>query len=175
MVALYEDEVTFYRQPSQGALWGFKGRSQPRIHFSHRSNTKTRVIGLFDVVTGAVSFKLKSKIDRRTFGRFLFETAQRYPNANKIYVILDNWPVHFHPDALKLIAKDARIVMVPLPTYSPWLNRIEKVWRFIKQSIVHNHPYADHFDIFKERIQHLLSSFESGSPQLLQYTGLRVH
>ncbi|MBK9335612.1 MAG: transposase [Lewinellaceae bacterium] len=27
-----------------------------------------------------------------------------------------------------------------LPTYASWLNPIEKVWKMLKQDLVHNHP-----------------------------------
>lgn len=171
---MYEDEVTFYRHPTQGTLWSFKGRSQPRMHFSHKSNTRTRVMGVFDATTGALHCTQRSKIDRRTYGKFLFEVAKSYPEAKKIYVIMDNWSVHFHEDAMRIIGKDVRIELVPLPTYSPWLNHIEKVWRYVKQTIIHNHPYADDFDKFKSVIDELLNSFKSGSPMLLKYTGLVV-
>lgn len=35
-----------------------------------------------------------------------------------------------------------RLRRVFLPTYSPWLNPIEMLWRVLKQRILKNHPYS---------------------------------
>lgn len=172
VVALYEDETTMYRQPSQGWLWAWMGRRQPRISFSHRNNTRTRVIAVLNAVTGAVHHSLRAKIDRRTFARFLLEAGRSYPRARRIYVILDCWPVHFHPDARTILSRDRRIRLVDLPTYSPWLNYAEKLWRWLRQRTVHCHPYADDFVLFKHRISESLDCLSQGSTEILRYTGL---
>ena len=104
--------------------------------------------------------------------RFLLEVGQAYPKAKKIYVVTDNWPVHYNPDATALLARDPRIELVPLPTYSPWLNYIEKVWRWLRQKVVHAHLYADDFNLFKERIFQALNSLLGGSLEIRRYVGL---
>lgn len=148
------------------------GRRQPRMSFSHWSNTRTRVVGTLNAKTGEVRHWQRSRIDRKTFARFLLEVGQAYPEAKKIYVVIDNWPVHYHPDATALLARDPRIELVPLPTYSPWLNYIEKVWRWLRQKVVHAHPYADDFNLFKERISQALDSLLGGSLEIQRYVGL---
>lgn len=39
-----------------------------------------------------------------------------YPAAEKIYLVMDNWPVHFHEKVLAALKSDPRIVVVALPT-----------------------------------------------------------
>ena len=46
--------------------------------------------------------------------------------------------------ALALEAQ-AQIAVPFLPTYAPWLNPIEKVWRWLKQSVLYAHPWCDDF------------------------------
>ena len=169
---LYEDEASFYRQPSQGWLWACMGRQQPRMPFAHGANTRVRILGLLNAVTGAVWHTEKSCIDRKTFARAVRAAAGGYPLARRIFVVVDNWPVHFHPDAMAILAKDPRIELVSLPTYSPWLNAIEKLWRWLRQQVVHAHPYARDFVLFKQRLSQALDSLADGSPALLQYVGL---
>jgi len=143
------------------------------MNYAHKSNAHVRVLGLLDAVTGAVRHTEKSRIDRRTFARAIRAAAAGYPRAKWIFVVVDNWPVHFHPDALAILAKDPRIELVPLPTYAPWLNAIEKVWRWLRQKVTHAHPYALDFPLFKQRLAEALDSLADGSPDLLQYVGLR--
>lgn len=174
MVTLYLDELSLYRQPSQASLWFWRGPTQPKMKMAYRSNTRTRIVGTLNAVDGQVLYRQRSRIDRHTFARFLLAVGEGYPDAETIYVVLDNWPVHFHPDVMRRLAGDPRIVLVPLPTYAPWLNPIEKLWRWLKQTMVHTHPYADNFHVFKERINELLDRWENGSPVLLKYVGLQV-
>jgi hypothetical protein len=43
MKVLFLDEASFYRQPTQASLWAERGRTQPRLRWSYRSNTLVRV------------------------------------------------------------------------------------------------------------------------------------
>lgn len=168
---LYQDECSFYRQPTQGWLWAWMGRRQPKLPWSHKANTLVRVAGALNPLTGQVHYLLAPRIRGPVLRRFLVSLGKAYPKAKRISVVLDNWPVHFHPDVRKALEADPRIELVPLPTYAPWLNRIEKVWRFIRQKLTHAHPYCDEFTLFKARIVELLDS--SGTePSLLRYVGL---
>ena len=68
------------------------------------------------------------------------QAARQYPDAQNIYLVMDNWPVHFHPDALDALAQDSRLELLALPTYAPWLNPIEKLWRLVRQRVTHAQP-----------------------------------
>ena len=87
---------------------------------------------------------------------------------------MDNWPVHFNDRIWEKLNKSGRIKAVPLPTYSPWLNPIEKLWRYLKQHVVHMHDMADDINGLKDKISSILDEFESGSPELLRYVGICI-
>jgi hypothetical protein len=75
-------------------------------------------------------------------------------------------------------ANELNIHLLWLPTYAPWTNPIEKLWRWLKQSVLHNHQLAEHFDTLKEQVRTFLDQFTLGSPDparsadLLRYVGL---
>jgi hypothetical protein len=62
-----------------------------------------------------------------------------------------------------------------LPTYSPWLNPIEKLWRWLKQDVLHLHRHADHVPALRALVLDFLAQFQDGSSDLLRYVGLRKH
>ena len=72
--------------------------------------------------------------------RFLAKIRAAYPGP-PIHLVWDNWPVHAHPEVL---ARAAELdIEVPwLPTYAPWLNPIEKLWRWLTQDLLHHHRLA---------------------------------
>lgn len=174
-VLLYSDEVTLYRQPPVGKAYheqGAGGRHQPRAELSHRSNTKCRIAGTLDAVTGRVLSIQGSKIGVRALCQFLeqIRNAYRYRHVSLVW---DNWPIHRHPKVLEK-AQELRIHLLFLPTYAPWLNPIEKLWRKLKEEIICMHRYSDRWIELKERIRTYLLSFDRPAPDLLRYVGLRL-
>jgi transposase len=94
-----------------------------------------------------------------------------YPEADRIYLVQDNWPIHFWPE-VEHAASQAGIKMVRLPTYAPWLNPIEKLWRKLKQEVLHLHRWRDDWSALQQRVLNFLESFSAGSAELLYYVGL---
>ena len=60
------------------------------------------------------------------------------------FVIMDNASAHTTP-ALDQFLKDNRqqLELVFLPTYSPNLNLIEKLWKMMRAQVTNNQPFAD--------------------------------
>lgn len=172
VIVLFVDEASFYRQPSQAWLWAWMGRRQPRLHYSHRSNTRMRVVGFLDAVEGRVQAYEFNRVTAQRLGQCWLRAAQGYSQARKIYMVMDNWPVHEHPAALRLLGQDPRIEIVRLPTYAPWLNPIEKLWRVVKQRVAHAHPWCDDFLHFRQQVMAELGRYTNGSHELLRYVGL---
>lgn len=196
-VFLYLDEVTYYRQPSLASGYAPAGRAEPHAERSVRSNTTTRVIAALDAQTGRVVARQRTTIDVPALVRFYRALVDAYP-GRRIYLALDNWPVHFHPDVLAALEPQTApfpvlrprswptepspraqrlnlpIQLVPLPTYSPWANPIEKLWRWLKQDILHLHRLADDLPALRALVLAFLARFQDGSIDLLRYVGLPV-
>ena len=67
---LYEDEFTYYRQPSLSTDYAPRGRAQPLAELSYRSNTMTRVIAVLDAFSGRVVHAQGSRTDVPLIVRF---------------------------------------------------------------------------------------------------------
>jgi transposase len=172
VVTLYLDELTYYRQPSLAKDWAQRGAGhQPLAHCGYSSNKRRRVVAALDVVTGAVAYEQASKIGVRRLAAFYPHLRAQYPEAEGIYVVQDNWPIHFWPEVAQS-AHAAGIELVRLPTYAPWLNPVEKLWRQLKQEVLHLHCLRDDWHGLQQRVASFLDSFAAGSTQLLRYVGL---
>ena len=122
-------------------------------------------------MTGRLICWQRSAFDHRTFLRYLLSVQADYPEAETIYVVMDNWPVHFQPDVLAALTA-SKLTPVFLPTYAPWLNPIEKVWRKLKQEQLHLHRYSSRWKDLQQRVQDWLDQYDQPSPDLLHYVGL---
>ena len=195
-VFLYLDEFTFYRQPTVANAFEQAGHFQPLAVRSYASNTHARILATVNIMTGQVLWLQRSKIDLRTLTDFWYILHDHYSDAEMIYVALDNWPVHFHPNVLAPLQKqvflgqpplpsnwssvpspqarhdELPIQLLPLPTYASWLNPIEKLWRWLKQDILHLHRHSKNWPVLKALVKDFLLQFEHTSLPLLRYIGL---
>ena len=200
IVLCYLDEVTMLRQPTHAPAYAVRGGPQPRAERSLKEDTPSRLVATLDRRDGRVCFRPGSKITVPTLVTFYRDLVAAYPDAVRIYVVLDNWPVHFHPDLLVALepqespfpfsrprswpdephetavtkwgALQLPIQLVPLPTYASWLNPIEKLWRWLRQDLGHRHPWADDLDALRAALACFLGQFADGSIDLLRYVGL---
>jgi transposase len=200
LVLVYLDEFTFYRQPTLANAWEEQGHVQPLAERSHRSDTPTRVIGALNFLDGRVHYRRRTKITLDQIVHFYRDLRTSYPDAERIYVVQDNWPVHTHPDVLLALedqlsswpthhpgswssepSERARksweswhlpIQIVRLPTYASWTNPIEKLWHKLKADVLHLHPLADQLDDLRAQVDLFLDRYTTGSAELLHYVGL---
>lgn len=196
-VFLYQDEFTYYRQPTLDRAYEAKGHKQPLAYRSYRTDTQFRIVATLNAITGQVTYRQHSKIRVPTLSNFYAVVQDDYPEAEEVYLVQDNWPVHFHPDVLVRLqpqdffpepprvppnwpteprAKATRgnlpIRLLLLPTYASWLNPIEKMWRWLKQDVLHLHRLSDEWQDLKQEVAGFLDQFQNGSPELLRYAGL---
>ena len=121
VVVVYLDEVTIEQQPTLAHSYALqdRGRSQPRARFSHSSNTLTRVVATLEHGTGRVVYRRASKITIATLVQFFQDLRAAEEQAERIYVVMDNWPVHIHPDALVALERQETRHLRPLPPSWP--------------------------------------------------------
>jgi transposase len=166
---LYADEFSLYRQPTLAARYAAVGH-EPLARLSHRSNTRQRYAGALDAVSGQVVWTTARKLGVRALQAFLRALRAAYP-TEMLLLVWDNWPVHQHPDVLATAAA-LEIQLLWLPTYAPWTNPIEKLWRWLKQTLLHHHRLADGWAELLTAVAQFLDQFAHSSPALLRYVGL---
>jgi hypothetical protein len=170
-VLLYSDELTYYRRASLSQSYGKRGSDGPRVEQGYSSNKKRRLAGCLDSQTGRFLCWQRSKFDHRTWLAFLLHVEQAYPDAQRIFIVVDNWPVHRHPAVLAALAH-SKITLLYQPTYAPWTNPVEKVWRKLKEDLLHHHPFCDDWEGLQRAVQEWLTRADAPSPDLLHYVGL---
>lgn len=197
---LFVDEVTIYRQPTLAPAWEERGPSQPLARRSYASDTATRLLGTLNATTGEVSSLRAAHITIPRLVAFFRQLVAAVPDGTRLWIVLDTWPVHGHPDLLVALesqvqpfprpvpgnwptdasAKACRtwghltlpIQLIPLPTDASWANPIEKVWRKLRQDVGHLHPWADNLDRLRAELDAWLAQYAKPSPTLLHYVGL---
>lgn len=171
IVMVFLDELTYYRQPSHAPAYHMRGQTQPHALQVAGYNTKTRVVAVLNAVTGQVTYRQRTKIGIEALVAFYAQVRAAYPHAEKIYLVQDNWPVHTLPEAWHAMQAH-QLTPLFLPTYASWLNPIEKLWRWLKQEVLHLHRLAHRWRDLCQQVIDFLDQFSSSSEALLHYVGL---
>lgn len=133
---LFEDESMIRDYQAIMKTWFPKG--QQRIIPTYGKHEGVKLVGFLDYETGHVYVEEHKKYDAEVFLAFLQHVLVRYPDG-KVVMILDNAKIH-HAKLLNafLEANRERLELFFLPPYSPNLNKIEELWRWLKDSVINN-------------------------------------
>lgn len=173
IVALFLDEMGYYRWPSASRDWIANADGWPRAeHGGQANNQQWRVIGAMNACTGQVSYLQNYIVGSRQVCAFYHQLAEQYARCDTVYVIQDNWNVHTHESVRAVLKQLPQLHIVELPTYASWLNPIEKLWRWTRQTVLHRHRLSDDWDELKQRVAAFFDQFKKGSQDLLHYAGL---
>lgn len=167
---LYGDECSVHRQPTLAPTYAPVG-TVPVARQVPAADLTLRLAGALDALDGRVTWLGRMSMGVDGLKRFLRRLRRAYPDGETLLLVWDNWPVHQHPAVLAEAAK-WDIQLLWLPTYAPWLNPIEKLWRKLKQEVLHHHRLAHDWRALKAAVAHFLDRFPYASPDLLHYVGL---
>ena len=171
VVLLYQDELTYYRRPSLARAYATVASKEPKVLLGYTTNKKRRIAGSLNWFTGQFHAQQRHRFGVEQLQRYYRYLETLYPDARTIYLVQDNWQVHRHP-SLWTYFQRSRIVPLFLPTYAPWTNPTEKVWRRLKQELLHLHPFGDNWQALQHHVHAWLTRWHLPSPELLHYVGL---
>jgi transposase len=169
VAAVFIDEMGFARWPEPTADWGTEPAAADR---RGANNGLWRLSGGLNALTGQVNHLDNYIVGKAKVMEFYEQLVTAYPHAKQLYVIQDNWSIHKNPEVLEALQEWPQVQPVWLPTYAPWLNPIEKLWRWLRQDVLKLHRLADDWKALRGRVRGWLAQFQGGSQRLLEYVGL---
>src|SRR5919109_4003392 len=124
-------------------------------------------LGAVDYHTGETVVLFRRRKRRREVAELLQALVDKHPTGT-IYVAWDNADTHADDEVEAVVrAAAGRLVLLYLPTYSPWLNPIEMLWRHFRREVTHCELFEtmkallaatrDFFDRYNQEPQHTLS------------------
>lgn len=127
----FMDAAHFMLAPFVGLIWCFARMFVRAASGRNRMN----VLGVLNLVTRKMETVINTTyINAETVVELLEKVAAKFKGL-PIYVVLDN-ARYQHCNYVKQLAESLNITLVFLPPYSPNLNLIERVWRYIKKEVL---------------------------------------
>lgn len=126
--------------PPLRAMWSPKG--QQVMISTPGQPTKRYGIGAVNYHTGETVVIFRRHKRRQEIAELLQALLERQPGQT-VYVAWDNVTTHEDEDVEAVVRGAAgRLVLLYLPTYSPWLNPIEMLWRHFRREVTHCELFA---------------------------------
>jgi transposase len=135
-VMLFADAVhpTHNNIPSYG--WIKKG--QKKTIPTNSGRQRVNINGAVNIDSLAMTVDMAESINSASTIRLLEKVHRLYPLADVIHVILDNASYYHSHEVREWLAKHKRIKLHYLPSSSPNLNLIERVWKFFNEKVRNN-------------------------------------
>jgi transposase len=136
----YVDEFNLSWLPTLRALWSLLGQ-QVMIPTPRRPE-KRYGIGAVNYRTGETVVLFERRKRRREIAKLLEALVAKHPTGT-IHVAWDNADTH-RDDEVEAVVRAAagRLVLLYLPTYSPWLNPVEMLRRHFRREVTHCELFA---------------------------------
>lgn len=118
---------------------------------SSAGRKRYNVLGAVDAITKHIhTFTNNSYINSHSVSDFLEQLRNYYNDGKKIYLVLDN-ARYQKCQLVQYVAWQFKIQLLYLPPYSPNLNIIERLWKWVKKEVLYA-KYYEKFEDFKEAI-----------------------
>lgn len=137
------------------------GRSRINLNGAYNPNNQDVIIREDESINAQSTIELFKQIE------------QIYYLATIIYVFADN-AKYYKNHLIQEYLKNSRIKLIFLPTYSPNLNLIERLWKFMRKQVINTIYYPD-FKSFKSAIKNFFDNINMYQSELKQFIGTEFH
>jgi len=133
---LFVDESMIRDYQAIHQTWFERGKQ--RIIKTFGKHRGVKLVGYLNYETGEVYCEEHDTYDAKVFLKFLENLLSKNTNG-KTVVVLDNARIH-HAKLLQPFLKENehRLQLMFLPPYSPNLNLIEGLWKWLKEKVIYN-------------------------------------
>ena len=113
----------------------------------------------------------RSSMQTRAILKFIRQLRTAYGPDIQLVLVWDNWPPH-HQEDVRALATELNMEILYTPTYAPWTNYIEKLWKKLRRDVLWLHRYSDAWVELRQRVNQYLEALDCPNPELLRYVGL---
>lgn len=148
--------------------WLRKGKSSYILTNSGRN--RLNINGLYNPHTQDTIVTYHTTINAQAVIATLDKLQLQYPLTAKLFTFADNAKYYVSKVVKAYLAANTRIELIHLPAYSPNLNLIERLWKYLRKTVIHPH-YYEKFEHFSLAIQHFFANIADKKDELATFIG----
>jgi transposase len=136
--------------------YGWIKKGQDKVVKSNSGRQRININGALNADTLEVVIRTDETINTQSTLKLFVALEQKHPNAKSIFITLDN--ARYYKNRLVYeYLKTSKIKLLFMPPYSPNLNLIERLWKFLRKTILYN-KYYEKFTDFKSAVMHFFEN-----------------
>lgn len=128
--------------------------------------------GAVDIITKKVFIQQDLTLNAHATIAFFRKIEMAYPQAYRVHVFCDNAKYYKNKDVAAYL-ENSKINIHFLPSYSPNLNPIERLWKLMNEEVLYN-KYYESFKSFKDAVLGFLESLFDPPKELAQKVAKRI-
>lgn len=117
---------------------------------ANTGRNRLNLSGAVDVISHKLIIQEDRTLNAESTIRFFRKIEEAYPGKRKVHVFCDN-ASYYRNAAVTEYLRHSKVELHFLPPYSPNLNPIERLWKWMKERVIYNTYYED-FETFKAAI-----------------------
>jgi len=150
-----ENDVHYYLdgvhpQHNTQLAYGWIKKGKDKIVKSNSGRQRININGALNADTLEVVIRTDDTINAQSTIELFKKLEEKHPEAKNIFITLDN--ARYYKNKLIMAhLMTSKIKLLFLPAYSPNLNLIERLWKFMRKTILYN-KYYEKFAEFKSAV-----------------------
>ena len=128
------------------------------VTHDYKRHGTTTLFAALDVLNGKVVAECKPRHRHQEFLAFLRRIDQTVPQKLDIHLIVDNYSTHKHARVKSWLAKRPRWHLHFVPTYSSWLNLVERFFALITDKAIRRGSFTSVKDLVG-KIDHFVTRY----------------
>jgi len=117
---------------------------------ANSGRSRINLSGVIDILSHKIVVQEDKMLNANATISFLRKIEEAYPTKKRVHLFCDNAPYYRNKEVTKYLVT-SKIHLHFLPPYSPNLNPIERLWKWMKERIIYN-TYYENFEEFKSAI-----------------------
>ena len=155
------------------AAYGWIKRGSTRELKTNSGRQRLNLHGAINAETHEITVIESETVDSSSTINLFSAIENKYPAAPCIKVILDNAKYHYST-LVKEYVENSRIELVFLPSYSPNLNLIERLWGFFKKKVLYN-TYYENIKAFRSACITFFSQIDKYQKEISAFMSAEFH
>jgi transposase len=141
---------------------------------TNSARARLNIQGVLDIERTEVVTHFSKTIDAMAVIAFFEEIQKTYASLTTIYLICDNARYYKNKDVQAYLTQpQCKIRLMHLPTYSPNLNFIERLWKYLHQKII-GVTYREKFKQFEHDIHAFFDNVDDYKADLKPFIGTKL-
>jgi putative transposase len=128
------------------------------VTHDYKRHGTTTLFAALDVASGEVLAECKPRHRHQEFLGFLRKIDEAVPERLDIHLIVDNYSTHKHARVKSWLARHPRWHIHFIPTYSSWLNQVERFFALVTDKAIRRGSFSSVKDLVG-KIDHFISRY----------------